>query len=98
MALNCGVQEKTPCLTVNRLCGSGFQSIVNGAQEIQLKEAEVALCAGAENMSMSPYAVRGVRFGTKLGVDLKVCQYIYLNSQGRLTCKEFDLSNNSCLE
>lgn len=72
MALDSGVKEETPCLTVNRLCGSGFQSIVNGAQEIQLRDAEVALCAGAENMSMSPYIVRGMRFGTKLGTDYKV--------------------------
>lgn len=72
MALQAGVKESTPCLTVNRLCGSGFQSVLNGAQEIQLKEAEVAVCAGSENMSMAPYILRGARFGTKLGVDLKV--------------------------
>ncbi|KAF6027968.1 ACAA2 [Bugula neritina] len=72
MALQAGVKESTPCLTVNRLCGSGFQSVLNGAQEIQLKEAEVAVCAGSENMSMAPYILRGARFGTKLGVDLKL--------------------------
>lgn len=67
-------------MTVNRLCGSGFQSIVNGTQEIQLNEAEVALCAGAENMSIAPYTVRGVRFGTRLGVDLKVL-YVQTGTQ-----------------
>ncbi|XP_067939194.1 3-ketoacyl-CoA thiolase, mitochondrial-like [Watersipora subatra] len=72
MALQAGVKIETPCLTVNRLCGSGFQSIVNGAQELQLSESEIAVCAGAENMSMAPYALRGARFGTKLGVDLKL--------------------------
>lgn len=77
MALQAGVKEDTPCLTVNRLCGSGFQSIVNGAQELQLKEAEIAVCAGAENMSMAPYTLRGARFGTKLGIDLKVGLFVH---------------------
>lgn len=72
MALQAGVKEETPCLTVNRLCGSGFQSIVSGAQDVLLGDAEVAVCAGAENMSMAPYTLRGARFGTKLGTDLKV--------------------------
>ena len=73
MGLKAGVKIETPCLTVNRLCGSGFQSVVNGAQEIQLKDAEIAVCAGAENMSLAPYILRGARFGTKLGTDLNVC-------------------------
>lgn len=61
-----------PSLTVNRLCGSGFQAVISGAQEIELGVANLTLCGGAENMSQSPYAVRNVRFGTKLGQDLKV--------------------------
>ncbi|XP_042308653.1 3-ketoacyl-CoA thiolase, mitochondrial [Sceloporus undulatus] len=72
VGLRIGVPISVPALTVNRLCGSGFQSIVNGCQEICLKESEVVLCGGTENMSQSPYAVRNVRFGTKLGVDLKM--------------------------
>ncbi|XP_033646653.1 3-ketoacyl-CoA thiolase, mitochondrial-like [Asterias rubens] len=72
VALRSGVSEDKPALTVNRLCGSGFQSIVSGAQDILTGDAEVVLTGGTENMSMAPYTVRGTRFGTKLGVDLKL--------------------------
>ncbi|KAJ7335205.1 hypothetical protein JRQ81_013146 [Phrynocephalus forsythii] len=72
VGLRVGVPVAVPALTVNRLCGSGFQSIANGCQEICLKESEVVLCGGAENMSQSPYAVRNIRFGTKLGTDVKL--------------------------
>ncbi|XP_053304207.1 3-ketoacyl-CoA thiolase, mitochondrial [Spea bombifrons] len=72
VGLRVGVPIPVPALTVNRLCGSGFQSIVNGCQEIGLRESEVVMCGGAENMSQSPYAVRNIRFGTKLGMDLKM--------------------------
>ena len=71
-ALKAGVPIAVPAVTINRLCGSGFQSVVYGAQEIALGDAKVALCGGTENMSLAPYAVRGVRFGTRLGVDLKM--------------------------
>jgi len=72
IALHAGVPQSVPCLTVNRLCGSGFQSIITGCQEICLREAEVVLAGGAENMSQSPYAVRDIRFGTKFGTDYKL--------------------------
>ncbi|XP_038053019.1 3-ketoacyl-CoA thiolase, mitochondrial-like [Patiria miniata] len=72
VALRSGVKDDKPALTVNRLCGSGFQSIVSGAQDILTGDAEVVLTGGTENMSMAPYTVRGSRFGTKLGVDLKL--------------------------
>ncbi|MBN3286172.1 THIM protein, partial [Polyodon spathula] len=72
VGLRAGVPIPVPALTVNRLCGSGFQSIISGAQEICLKESEVVLCGGSESMSQAPYAVRNIRFGTKLGVDLKL--------------------------
>ncbi|KAL7746644.1 isoleucine--tRNA ligase [Sorochytrium milnesiophthora] len=67
-----GLPVHVPALTVNRLCGSGFQSIINGAQEIQLGEAKVVLTGGTESMSQSPYAVRNVRWGTRYGVDIKM--------------------------
>jgi acetyl-CoA acyltransferase 2 len=70
--LKAGVPISVPAVTINRLCGSGFQSVVFGAQEIALGDAKVALCGGTENMSLAPYAVRGIRFGTRLGVDLKL--------------------------
>ncbi|KAF3695582.1 3-ketoacyl-CoA thiolase, mitochondrial [Channa argus] len=72
VGLRCGVPIPVPALTVNRLCGSGFQSIINGAHEICLKESEVVLCGGSESMSQAPYAVRNIRFGTKFGADLKL--------------------------
>ncbi|XP_012498091.1 PREDICTED: 3-ketoacyl-CoA thiolase, mitochondrial [Propithecus coquereli] len=72
VGLRVGIPKETPALTVNRLCGSGFQSIVNGCQDICVKDSEVVLCGGTENMSQSPYCVRNVRFGTKLGADLQV--------------------------
>ncbi|XP_006030083.1 3-ketoacyl-CoA thiolase, mitochondrial [Alligator sinensis] len=72
VGLRVGVPVPVPALTVNRLCGSGFQSITSGCQEICLNESEVVLCGGTENMSQAPYAVRNVRFGTKFGVDLKM--------------------------
>ncbi|XP_062898679.1 3-ketoacyl-CoA thiolase, mitochondrial [Mobula hypostoma] len=72
VGLQVGIPISVPALTVNRLCGSGFQSIATGAQEICLREAEVVLCGGSENMSQAPYAVRNIRFGTKLGIDIKM--------------------------
>ncbi|KAJ7427137.1 3-ketoacyl-CoA thiolase, mitochondrial [Willisornis vidua] len=72
VGLRLGVPVSVPALTVNRLCGSGFQSIANGCQEICLNESEVVLCGGAESMSQAPYAVRNVRFGTRLGAELKL--------------------------
>jgi len=69
-ALKAGVPIHVPAVTVNRLCGSGFQSIVFGAQEIALGDSKVVLCGGTESMSLAPYSVRGNRFGTRLGSDL----------------------------
>lgn len=65
--LRSGVPVPVPALTVNRLCGSGFQAVVNGAQEILLGDAEVVLSGGCESMSQAPHAVRGLRWGAKLG-------------------------------
>ncbi|XP_036101535.1 3-ketoacyl-CoA thiolase, mitochondrial isoform X2 [Molossus molossus] len=72
VGLRVGVPKETPALTLNRLCGSGFQSIVSGCQEIGVKDAEVVLCGGTESMSQAPYCARNVRFGTKFGSDLKL--------------------------
>jgi len=69
-ALGAGVPIHVPALTVNRLCGSGFQSIVNGGQEIEIDDSNIVLCGGTESMSQAPYAVRNTRFGTKLGQDI----------------------------
>jgi acetyl-CoA acyltransferase 2 len=67
VALRAGCRIETPALTVNRLCGSGFEAIVQGAQQILLGESRVVLAAGSESMSQAPHVVRGIRWGTKLG-------------------------------
>ena len=63
VGLRSGLPIDTPAITINRLCGSGFQAIVTGAMEIMLGEAEVALCGGAESMSQAPHVIRGARWG-----------------------------------
>src|SRR5215475_2041640 len=67
VALKAGVPIDRPALTVNRLCGSGIQSIVSGAQMIHLDEARTALVGGMESMSQAPHVIRGARWGLKLG-------------------------------
>ena len=89
--MKAGCPVTTPALTVNRLCGSGFQAVVSAAQEIQLGESDIVLCGGSENMSQAPYALRDARFGTKLGLDLKVD--LFLNIVYQLLVNE----NHVCL-
>jgi acetyl-CoA acyltransferase 2 len=72
IGLKSGVPIPVPALTVNRLCGSGFQAIISGAHEILAGDAEVVLVGGTENMSQAPFATRGIRFGTKFGTDPKL--------------------------
>jgi acetyl-CoA acetyltransferase family protein len=67
VALKAGVPVEVPALTVNRLCGSGIQAAVSGAQMIQLGEAGLVLTGGIESMSQAPHVVRGLRGGLKLG-------------------------------
>jgi acetyl-CoA acetyltransferase family protein len=67
VALKAGVPFDRPALTVNRLCGSGIQSIISGAQLIQLDEAHTCLVGGMESMSQAPHVIRGARSGFSLG-------------------------------
>ena len=67
VGLKAGVPKEVPALTVNRLCGSGFESIVQGAHRILLGEATTVLAGGMENMSQAPHVIRGARKGLKLG-------------------------------
>lgn len=67
VGLQAGLTMETPAVTVNRLCGSGFESISQGAQLILLGEAEVVLAGGTESMSQAPHVVRGARWGIRLG-------------------------------
>jgi acetyl-CoA C-acetyltransferase len=66
-ALNGGVAQHAPALTVNRLCGSGLQAIVSAAQSILLGDTDVAIGGGAESMSRAPYLAPSVRFGQRMG-------------------------------
>jgi len=65
VGLRVGVRQQVPCLTVNRLCGSGFQSVVTASQDICLRDSEIALAASTENMSQTPFLLRNARFGVK---------------------------------
>jgi len=67
VALRAGLPIETPALTVNRLCGSGMQAIVNAAQMIQVGEANLVLAGGMESMSQAPHVIRGARWGFGLG-------------------------------
>ncbi|MCB9758287.1 MAG: acetyl-CoA C-acetyltransferase [Alphaproteobacteria bacterium] len=80
IGLKCDVPIETPAVTVNRLCGSGFESLVQAAHRLKLGEASIVLAGGTENMTQAPHVVRGSRFGFKLGhaefTDaLKECLY-----------------------
>jgi acetyl-CoA acetyltransferase family protein len=67
VGLKAGVPKEVPAVTVNRLCGSGFESIVQGAHRILLGEARTVLAGGMENMSQAPHVIRGARRGFRLG-------------------------------
>jgi acetyl-CoA acetyltransferase family protein len=67
VALKAGVPKEVPALTVNRLCGSGVQSILSGAHAVLAGEATTCLVGGMENMSQSPHVIWGARRGFKLG-------------------------------
>ena len=67
VGLKAGLPVSVPALTVNRLCGSGFQALVSAAQEIRTGEADVCLVGGTESMSLAPHVVRGARWGLAFG-------------------------------
>jgi acetyl-CoA acetyltransferase family protein len=67
VGLKAGTPVEAPALTVNRLCGSGIQSVVSAAQMIRLGESRLALAGGMENMTQAPHVVRGARTGLRLG-------------------------------
>jgi len=67
IGLRAGVPVETPAVTVNRLCGSGFEAVAQAAQQILLGESQVVLAGGTESMSQAPHVVRGARWGLRLG-------------------------------
>ncbi|PTB17733.1 acetyl-CoA C-acyltransferase [Trinickia symbiotica] len=66
-ALNAGVAQSAPAMTVNRLCGSGLQAVVSAAQSILLGDTDIAVAGGAESMSRAPYIAPAARFGQRMG-------------------------------
>jgi len=72
IGLGAGIPVASTALTVNRLCGSGFQALVNAFQEIVLGDADIVVAGGTENMSQAPFAVRNARWGINLGEDRKM--------------------------
>ncbi|MDQ6767338.1 MAG: acetyl-CoA C-acetyltransferase [Candidatus Eremiobacteraeota bacterium] len=67
VGLKTGCRIETPALTLNRLCGSGLQAIISGAEQIILGQAGYVLAGGMENMSQAPHVIRGARWGLALG-------------------------------
>src|ERR1700751_4562889 len=67
VGLKAGLKMETPAVTVNRLCGSGIEAIVQGAQRLLLGETNMVLAGGMENMTQAPFVIRGARNGLKLG-------------------------------
>jgi acetyl-CoA acetyltransferase family protein len=67
IGLRAGLPIEVPAVTVNRLCGSGFEAVIQGAQQILLGESSVVLAGGTESMSQAPHVVRGARWGLRLG-------------------------------
>lgn len=70
VGLRIGLPENVPAVTVNRLCGSGFEAIIQGAQQIICGDSHVVLAGGTESMTQAPFTVRGVRFGVPLGSNV----------------------------
>jgi acetyl-CoA acetyltransferase family protein len=67
VALKAGLKNEVPAVTVNRLCGSGIEAVAQAAQRLLLGEATMVLAGGMENMTQSPFVIRGLRNGLKLG-------------------------------
>ena len=74
-----GIPQEVPMLTLSRICGSGVQSIVTGAQMIMLGEASTVVSGGMENLSQAPHVMRGGRDGWKLGRSPMVEDYMMTN-------------------
>ncbi len=66
-AINAGLPDSVPAVTVNRLCGSGLQAVITAAQQIQLGLCKTAVAGGAESMTRAPYLATGARFGNRMG-------------------------------
>ena len=67
VGLSAGLPVEVPAMTLNRLCGSGFQAVIDGAEDILYGGSRVCLTGGTESMSQAPHVVRGARWGLRLG-------------------------------
>ncbi len=74
-AMQAGLPQECPAFNVNRLCGSGLQAIISAAQSLMLGDAEVAIGAGAENMSLGAYLLPSARWGARMG-DTQALDYM----------------------
>ena len=83
-----GIPQEVPMLTLSRICGSGVQSIITGAQMIMLGEAATVVSGGMENLSQAPHVMRGAREGWRLGRSPPVEDYMMTNLQD-MTCGLF---------
>jgi acetyl-CoA acetyltransferase family protein len=77
VGLKAGLPITTPALTLNRLCGSGFQAIVTAAEQILLGDAKAVLAAGSENMTQAPHSMWGLRDGQKFGKPPKLVDTLW---------------------
>jgi acetyl-CoA C-acetyltransferase len=75
VALGAGLNKETPAFNVNRLCGSGLQAIVSGAQSLMLGDANAVLAGGAESMSRGAYILPQARWGARMG-DMQAVDYM----------------------
>ena len=71
-AVNAGITQDAPALTLNRLCGSGLQAIVSAAQAVTLGDADIAVAGGAESMSRAGYLASGMRWGARMGDSVMI--------------------------
>ncbi len=104
-ALNGGVAQHAPALTVNRLCGSGLQAIVSAAQTVLLGDADIAIGGGAESMSRAPYSMPSARFGQRMGnasiVDMMLgalhdpFQAIHMGVTAENVAKKYEISRDT---
>ncbi len=77
VGLKAGIPIETPALTVNRLCGSGFQAVITAAEQILLGDAKAVLAVGAENMSQAPHSTWGLRDGQRFGKPPKMVDTLW---------------------
>ncbi len=109
VGLRAGLPQEVPAVTVNRLCGSGFEAITAGAREILVGDAEVVLCGGTESMSQAPHVVRGGRDGFVFGRTPKMEDMLWESLTDTYTgfpmaitaenlAEQYDISREACDE